>query len=147
MVRIYVFINGQIGQATNNAAQTVWFQTNHPNLENIFVVDASSPENSDFIAQFQVSSYPTIVFVRLDGSNQGKTISRIQGAASASQIAEVLQSALAAGPGIDQNGNGAPAIIPGEDKTDGWGLGLLNLNLGNIILLAALGYYLLNKKR
>lgn len=143
MIRIYVFVNGRTGNSTNTNAQAVWVDLNdHPNAEDIYVVDASNPDNAEFVKLLKVTSFPTVVFTDQMDAAKGRTITRIVGPASYDQIAQIYQSILDGQYAGGTDGTGTtPAIIPGDDKDLSLGLGLgLGGNVGKWLLLALLGY-------
>lgn len=142
MIRIYVFIDGQVGNQTNTNAQNAWWALkNHQQAENIYVVDAANPDNAKFIQQFQVYGFPTIVFVKMQGETIGKTITRIDGPANEQQIQQVFNDVLSGKYGFGTGDGSTPSPITGDDEDLSLGLGLgLGGDVGKILMWLIVGY-------
>ena len=149
-IRIYVFINGNQGNVTNTNAQNAWWdRSNHPAMEDIHIVDSANPDNEDFLAQFQVATFPTVVFVDLLQGGQGRTLTRITGPASYAQIQEVLNRVLNGEFGSGESGEGETGTIEGDGNIFSLGLGLFNFSLPNLLIWVVGGvmvYRALRKK-
>lgn len=129
MIRIYAFHNDTTGATTASAANEAWYNQELEQVESVFNVDASIPENTSFINQFQITTYPTVIFVELTSGSQGRTISRIEGAATASQIYNELLNAIIL-TGTESGEGENIEVITGDGGESGLGLGLDLFNWG-----------------
>lgn len=150
-IRIYVFYESS-NQKTHTNAQNVWndVSNNFANAEYIFGVNVDQEGANSLIQDFKINKIPTTVFVEVIGPKTGKTIARIEGAASYNKIKEVYVNVLT---GIYQNSTGNDGendtILDGDGDGNSFGFGLgpgENKNPWLMLLIAGIIFYSLNKK-
>jgi len=144
-IRIFVFIDPSLkSQQVNSEAQDWWMDTDHPNLEEIYVIEAG-PGNQDFINRMKVVSFPAVVFAQVIEPNAVKTISRLTGDVDRQDIDSMFKNILSGKLPVVENGGGGINPLPGspQGSPTGAGMGLFNISLPPVVYLlgaAATGY-------
>ncbi len=126
---ISVIDNSSLSNQVNGYAQNVWNNIDHPNAEEIYILNVQeSAGNASLAEQMKVDTLPSVVFAEVipGPGNTVRTITAIAGGTSEAQIEAIYLQVLNGQftPGSGDDGTDTP-IIPGDGEPGG-GFGIPN---------------------